>query len=80
MKAILLNNSAELAIVERAREFGIPITTFDSLITLGRHAVRVFGASNPKRMSFDEMCETICKFLDTRWGYKILKEVLSRDF
>ena len=79
MKAVLLNQSAELAIVEHAREFGIPITTFEGLVLLGKHAIRVFGVENPNRVSFDKLCEVICKFLDTPWGFKILKEVLSKE-
>lgn len=60
-------------------EYGVPIMSWDDLVTLGQRAVNVYGlASQARKIPFAELCEYICLFIKTPFGTKVLKELADK--
>lgn len=67
----------EDVIGDMASEYGIPVITFDNLVALGKLAVNVYNLQDKgKKISFDDICVHIKKYIETPFGMKELKRLL----
>lgn len=59
-----------------AKEHNLPFLRFEQLIKLGEHTVRVYNLDyKAKKITFDEMCTYIQKFISTAFGKQFLKKL-----
>jgi hypothetical protein len=66
-------------IKDKAIEYKTPYIVFEDLITLCRHAIRVYGVDKHQtKISFETLCIYCSKFIATPFGKKILLELADK--